>query len=98
MPELFKNDLNNLLNAQDNVASKVKDKLISVDVKKDKIINVIQDNENLWAQILKYVPLKLEDIKAVINNKGIIIENDELKKILRDLDVIFIQDQLINNI
>ncbi len=92
MPELLKNDLKNLLNAQDNVASKVKDKLISVEVKKDKIINVIQDNEAIWAQILKYVPLKLEDIKIVINNKGIIIEKEELKKILRELDVIFVEE------
>jgi hypothetical protein len=59
--------------------------------KKEKIITLIQEDYELWNKILTFQKVDLKEVKEVINKKGILIENENLKEFLIGLGV------LINN-
>jgi hypothetical protein len=61
------------------------------DVKKEKIINTIQEDKALWTKILKFTKIELKEVKEVLNKKGYIVENEILKNYLSELGVIFYQ-------
>lgn len=101
MPPNLKDDLVNFLSGEyndelagtqnsNNVSSKFGKGNIKnlTEEKKERIINIIQEDKLIWMKILKFHKLELKEVKDILNKKGIIIENDILKDYLSELGVI----------
>ncbi len=85
LAETNKNDLNSITSAKYNEKGSVRH---LNEIKKEKIVLAIKDEKSLWIKIMKFTKIEIKELKDVLNKKGIIIENEVLKKYMQELGVL----------
>ncbi len=83
--ETYKNDLSSITSAKYNEKGSVRH---LNEIKKEKIVSAIKDEKTLWIKIMTFSKIEIKDLKEVLNKKGIIIENEVLKKYMLELGVL----------